>query len=124
MLLVSFFQWWYGDGWRQRLRITRRQLGGTLDFFSIELLFKTLFTPFRQISAEAANGSLEAKLRAFADKMISRAIGAVVRIVIILAGMIAIVFQVIFGVIIMVGWAVLPLFPVAGIILMISGWTF
>lgn len=124
MLLVSLFQWWYGDGWRQRLRIIKRQLGDTLDFFSIELLFKTLFTPFRQISAEAANGSLEAKLRAFADKMISRAIGAVVRLVIIIAGIIAIVFQAAFGGIILVGWGLLPLFPVAGIILMISGWTF
>ena len=124
MLLVSLFQWWYGDGLRQRVRIISGQLEGTLDYFSIELLLKTLFMPFRQISAESVSGALDAKLRAFADKMISRIVGAMVRIVIMIAGIIAITLQVILGIVILIGWALVPIFPVVGIVLMIMGWTF
>ena len=123
MLFISLVQWWYGDGWRQRARLISNRLDGTIDYFSIELLLKTLFSPFRQISAGSVDGSLEAKFRAWADRMVSRAIGAVVRLILLVVGLLAIATQAVFGVVILIGWALVPLFPVIGIVLMIVGRT-
>lgn len=47
--------------------------------FSVGLLLKTLFNPFRQISAAPVGGAAPVQLSAFFDKLFSRAVGMVVR---------------------------------------------
>ncbi len=123
MLLISLVQWWYGDGWRQRAKMVSNRLDSTVDYFSIELLIKTLFSPFRQISAGKVDGPLGVKLRAFADRMISRVIGAMIRLVILIIGVITILLQSLFGIVTLIGWAFVPVLPAIGIIMMIIGWT-
>lgn len=122
MLFMSLIQWWYGAGWRRRVQIMKTRIEGTMDFFSITLLLKTLFQPFRQISAGQVDGSIDAKLRAFADRLISRIIGAVVRTVIIIAGLIAIALHILLGIGLLVGWAFVPLLPLVGLVLTVMGW--
>lgn len=122
MLLLGLVQWWYGDGWRERARIVNGQLAGTMDYFSIELLLKTLFSPFRQISAGKVDGPLGVKMRAVADKLISRMIGALVRLVILCIGVVTIALQAIIGIIVLLGWAAVPVLPVVGLVLMVIGW--
>ena len=51
MFLVGIFQWWYGAGWRRHMQRVGLGVLRTADFFSIGLLVRTLFDPFRQISA-------------------------------------------------------------------------
>lgn len=122
MFIVGILSWWYGAGWKGRLVLLRERLTAVIDFFSIGLLLRTLFSPFRQISAGQVDGSLEVKLRAFADKLISRLIGAMVRTFVIIAGCIAIVFYVVFGGVMLILWGAVPLLPVIGIVLSASGW--
>lgn len=122
MLFISLIQWWYGDGWKRRALLTVNGLKSTIDFVSITLLLKTLFQPFRQISAGKVEGSLDARLHAFADKIISRCIGAGIRLVIIIVGLAAIVIHAVIGLIMLIGWALLPTLPVVGIILAVTGW--
>ena len=122
MFLVGIVSWWYGAGWRgQFLRVVDR-LKGTLAFFSVGQLLKTLFAPFRQISAYRPEGSLGVVFRAFFDQLISRVIGAIVRTFTIFFGIIAVIIQSIVELIILVVWLVLPLFPVVGLIAMVIGW--
>lgn len=123
MLLISLVQWWYGDGWRQRAKMVSARLDSTVDYFSIELLLKTLFSPFRQISAGKVDGPLGVKLRAFADRMISRVIGAMIRLVILVIGVITIFLQALIGIIILIGWAFVPALPIVGVVMMVVGWT-
>ena len=122
MLFMSLIQWWYGAGWRRRVKIMTTRVEGTMDFFSIALLLKTLFQPFRQISAGSVDGSIDAKMRAFADRLISRIIGAVVRTVIIIAGLIAIALHILLGLGLLIGWAFVPLLPIIGLGLTVMGW--
>lgn len=121
MLVISLVQWWYGDGWRQRAAMARDRLAGTMDYFSIELLLQTLFSPFRQISAGKVDGPLGVKLRAFADRLISRVIGAMIRIVIVLIGIVTIILQVVLSGVVLVGWAFVPVLPIVGLVLMVVG---
>lgn len=94
----------------------------TADFFSIDLLLATLFSPFRQISAGQVRGSLEVQLRAFFDRLISRLIGAMVRLALILAGSVSLAVTLIGGLVVGVAWVCTPALPFVGLILMVNGW--
>lgn len=89
----------------------------TADFFSVGLLLKTLFNPFRQISAAPVGGDLSVQLSAFFDKMFSRAIGAVVRSMVIIIGILMILLRFLWMIVGVIMWLALPLMPFIGIIL-------
>jgi hypothetical protein len=114
--------WWYTTGWRQRFSLLQAHLGRTTDYFSIGLLSRTLFAPFRQIAAGKTKGSLSVQFQALLDQLFSRLIGACVRTLMIILGLIAIVVLVIVGGVTVVLWAVIPLLPVVGVILAVIGW--
>jgi hypothetical protein len=122
MFLVGIISWWYGNGWKGQLARIRDRLASTASFFSIGQLFATLFSPFRQISADSTSGSVGVQLRAFFDKTLSRLIGAVVRLFTIFAGIIVLVVQSLVELIVLIFWLVLPAFPVIGLIVFVVGW--
>ena len=122
MLIVGIISWWYGRGWGQRVLKLRDGLAGLMDYFSIDLLLKTMFSPYRQISAGKVQGPLGVQMHAFFDRLISRLIGAMIRFTMIIFGAVAIAFYAIFGMIALVLWAVVPLMPVVGIMLFSAGW--
>lgn len=122
MLLVSeLLRWWYGDGWRKHAQLVALRLEGTMDYFSIDLLAKTLFAPFRQISAGRVDGPIGVQLRAMVDKLFSRIIGGFVRTILLLIGGITIGIQALLGMGALILWAVIPLLPIVGIVLAIIG---
>ena len=118
-MIGSLLQWWYTDGWKVFANGLGQRLRNTADFFSIGILVKTLFAPFRQISANGGG----TRLQAFFDRLFSRIMGCIVRIFIILAGIISLIFQAVFGVILAVVWPLIPLSPVVCVILAVIGVT-
>lgn len=122
MVIVWVLSWWYGAGWKARLLALRNQLSSSYDYFSIGLLISSLFSPFRQISAGKVRGPLAVQFRAFFDRQISRVIGAIVRTVLIITGVIWLSVQTIIGGVAIVLWAVIPVLPLIGFIAMLSGW--
>lgn len=123
LLVLGLLRWWYTDGWRQRVQLVANRLDGTIDYFSIDLLLKTLFSPFRQISAGRVDGSLEVQMRALIDKLFSRVIGMFIRLIILVIGGVMIALHVLIGLLLLVGWGLVPLLPVAGVILSVLGVT-
>lgn len=124
MLILELFRWWYIAGWRGQAKNIAVKLDGTIDYFSMDLLLKTLFSPYRQISAGSVDGSLEVKLRALVDKMFSRIIGAVIRFVILIIGSIVILLQIVIGLLFLFGWGLMPVLPAVGLILSLAGVVF
>lgn len=100
-----------------------QRLDRLFDYFSVDLLIKTLFSPFRQISAGRVNGPLGVQLRAFGDRLISRMIGAMIRTAVLVVGVVTIILAALFGFVELVLWALLPVLPFIGLILAMSGWT-
>jgi len=121
MFLTGILSWWYGSGLLGRVHITKDRLTASADFFSVGLLASTLFSPYKQISAGSVKGSLNDQMHAFFDRLVSRFIGAFIRSFIILFGIIAMIIQAVFGVVVLIFWLVIPLFPVVGLILMVIG---
>jgi len=122
MFILGLLSWWYTTGWRGRLFGLRDKLASTIDYFSIDLLLRTFFSPFRQISAGRVDGGLNVQMRAFFDRLISRMIGAVIRLVMIIVGIIAIIFHTVLGTVFVAIWAFIPIFPIIGIWLATIGW--
>ena len=117
MFLVGIFQWWYSNGLLQYIRQSFLGVLRTADFFSVGLLLRTLFNPFRQISAAPVGGALSVQLSAFFDKLFSRAIGAVVRSMVIIVGLLMILLRFLWMIVGIIMWLALPLMPFIGIIL-------
>jgi len=122
MFLVGFISWWYGRGWAQYIQSVKNHLMRTIDFFSITVLAQTLFAPFRQISAGKVDGSLSVIVGALVDKLISRVIGFIIRSVVLVVGLIVIIVQLIISVVLVIFWGLIPILPVAGLILATIGW--
>lgn len=121
MFLVGILSWWYSSGWLAQFQMVKTRLQRSADFFSVRLLISTLFSPFRQISAESAAVSLNDHIRAFFDKLLSRVIGAVVRSFMIIFGLIVMSLQIIFSAIILIVWLIIPTLVVVGLIASVIG---
>ena len=123
MFIVGILSWWYGAGWKQRFLYASNHISQTYDYFSVDLLIKTLFAPFRQISAGEVRGPIGVQLRAFLDKLISRSVGFIVRSIVILVGTVALGLSAMYHLVLIVGWAIVPTLPIVGIVLTAVGWT-
>lgn len=122
MLVISFVQWWYGRGYKDYLAKFVDRLKDMADFFSIRLLIRNLFAPFRQIATEkSANLALSDRLHAFADLMVSRMVGATIRFFLLIIGTVLLIIRAVVGFVIMVMWPLMPLAIAAAIILYVKG---
>lgn len=121
MLLASFLSWWYGAGWRWNISRAGFRLSRTAEFFSITLIVKTLFSPYRQISAGAVRGNITVQWRAFLDRTVSRFIGFFVRMIILIAGTLSLLALSVVWMLWVLVWPLMPVMPLLAIVFMIMG---
>lgn len=114
MLFASILSWWYGLGWAQLTQKVRGRLAQVLDFFSVGLLAGSLFAPYRQIS------SGDTKV-GFGDQILSRVVGAVIRIMLIFAGLVSAGLAGALGLLLILAWPILPALPFVGIFMLQVG---
>jgi hypothetical protein len=117
MFMLDLFVWWYGAGWAGVLKSTRKRLERLGDMFSISILMRTLFSPWRRIISYPGAG-LDAKLRAFGDNLVSRCIGFVIRAFVLVSATIVFGCMLVIGLAELIAW---PLVPVAGVALIAKG---
>ena len=120
--MLTLARWWYTTGWARLFGHIGQRASNVLAAFSVGLLARTLFDPFRQIAAGRSSGSLNDQTRAFADRTFSRFIGAFVRFMVIVIGLLAWLIVVLIGLVQAVLWPVVPLLPIVGLVLAMTGW--
>jgi hypothetical protein len=108
MLATAFFSWWYGQGWKAVFDSYGRRLRTVSETFSVRQLSRTLFAPWRRIITYPG-ASFADKVRAWGDNVFSRAIGFVVRCLVLFASLLAVLGAIIFTTIELVAWPLLPL---------------
>lgn len=125
MAITEMFLWWYVSGWNVFIQKTRTWFSSVTDFFSMDSLIRTLFKPYRQISAETSSTptSLDIKFHMFTDRLISRIIGFFSRLTLLIVGTILIIVSGVAFIVLIAIWPIIPLLPIAGIILSIMGLT-
>ncbi|MEI6850602.1 MAG: hypothetical protein WCK26_01385 [Candidatus Saccharibacteria bacterium] len=122
MFLVGILSWWYGVGFISGVKNIKERFAISIDFFSLGLLFKTLFAPYKQISAGNVSGPIGDQMHAFFDRTVSRLVGSFVRTFMIIFGLVAMFAQAVFGVLFLFIWLVIPFLPAIGLIIMVIGW--
>jgi hypothetical protein len=108
MLVLSFFSWWYGRGWKLVWVSFGPRLGSVANNFSVSQLLGTLFAPWRRIITYPG-ASLNEKFRAWGDNLFSRIIGFIVRLGVLLAACVTLLAVALLTAIEMVIWPLLPL---------------
>ena len=118
ILLIRYFRWHFGDEAREILRGWNNFLAFGLNFFSITLLLKTLFSPWRRVSWSAGSGfDLWEQFLVLFSNLCSRFLGAMVRIPVIFMGIFFELLILGLGLTLFLVWLALPLILIFGFIL-------
>ncbi|PIQ92040.1 MAG: hypothetical protein COV69_03985 [Parcubacteria group bacterium CG11_big_fil_rev_8_21_14_0_20_39_14] len=105
-----FISWYFKDATLSILGIWRNFILFVANYFSIVLLFKTLFNPWKRISESYGRGFDIGKFfSALTLNVLSRSIGFIMRSAAIFMGVLAEIFVLIFGAAFLILWFFLPL---------------
>lgn len=107
-MLLEFWTWWYGVGWADISQRVGARVVGVWQLFSIDILLRTLFSPWKRIVA-APGKSLDAIFRSMIDNTVSRFVGFFARIFVLFAALILTSLAAIIGLIMVLFWPLLPL---------------
>ena len=122
MFIVGMIAWWYSVGWKRAAVDVWESIERLYDTFSLGLLLKTLFAPWRQISAGKVRGPIGVQLRAFFDRLVSRIIGGFIRTITLMIGVVALCVMLLIGLLRLAIWPLIPFMPAAMVIAAISEW--
>jgi len=109
-IIVIFWRWYYGRAVKDVLAGWRNFVIFVSEYFSIPLLFKTLFSPWKRDITKKPRGLDFKKLFEYLTyNLISRGVGFFVRFVTILVGIIFLLLTAVAGAVFFIVWLVLPL---------------
>lgn len=109
-MFTAFMTWWYGAGWNGTVKQTKKHLADLSQNFSISILVRTLFAPWKQLDAiKGVNQSLGDQLHRSIDKTISRFVGFMVRSLTLFAALISMLVLLAFRLVWIALWPCLPL---------------
>ena len=108
-LFFSYAVWHYSRGLQDFLNVWSNFLWFLYNFFSVSLLVRTLFSPWRRMDELGRSGfHLKAFLEKFVTNLIVRGIGICARFFVIVSGCLTILTGFILGFIFFVAWCLLP----------------
>ena len=116
-IVSLWISWQFFDVPKNILKAWRNFLKFNLNYFSIPLLLKTFFSPWRRYIWYYPKGfDLGKYFEVFFSNLISRILGAVLRFFLIIIGILAEILIIFVGLMIFFGWLVLPILLIVGLI--------
>jgi len=113
----QWLSWQFFDIPKDILKAEKNFLRFGFFYFSIPLLLKTLFSPWRRYIWFYPRGfDIGKYLEVWVSNLISRIIGAILRIFLIISGLIYEILILFVGAIVFFGWLILPALLIAGLI--------
>lgn len=106
MFPVLLLTWWYGRGWFWVADRVNKKLIAINEIFSVGILLKTLFAPWKQIQSPT---SFRNFLQSSLDNFISRFIGATVRIGMLIGAFFSFTAVILGGLLAIILWPIIPL---------------
>ena len=117
LIIPNYLAWHYGEAYRDIIRLWTNFLWFFGNFFSLTLLIKTFFAPWKRIKeGRGARFSLENIAEAVVTNTVMRLVGALMRSAVILAGSIAVLAVFWLGILLIAVWTLLPLLLVLSFI--------
>jgi hypothetical protein len=87
--------------------MSQRRITKVSQLFSVPILLRTLFAPWRRIVTPPGTG-IDAHMRAMGDNMISRTIGFIVRVIVLCTAGIGMLFMTVVGGLELLLWPLVP----------------
>ena len=109
-IISAYLQWQFFDAPRNILKGWKNYLKFNLNYFSVPTLLKTLVSPWHRYKMSYGRRFDPGRyFEAFVFNMMSRVIGAIMRVFFIVLGILIEVFVFFAGLILFLGWIILPL---------------
>ena len=109
--MFELLRWWYGPGWLLAFRRIGERTHNVSHAFSVPILLKTLFSPWKRIMTTGAKG-IDAKMQAVVDNLVSRMVGFVTRLMVLTAALVMTTGTFIMSASIVLAWPFIPLLAV------------
>jgi len=109
-LILDFVSWYYTRAFIDIVSVWSNFFWFTIHFFSIPLLLRTLFSPWKRMTDPYSKQSLESFFETLIVNIMSRLLGAFVRTFIIVAGIVCISIGTLSLIAFLVLWIFLPVF--------------
>jgi len=120
-IVFLWLVWYFVETPKRILRGWKNILSFNLNYFSVPLLFKTMFSYWHQYRWYYPRGfDIGQYLEVFFSNLISRILGAIVRIFMIVFGVVAEIIIFIIGIIILAAWLFMPVLIVSAVLKGIS----
>lgn len=110
-MFFEFFVWWYGPGWAQAAKSSLSWSKKLQRLFSVPVLLKTLFAPWKRIVSDPGR-SLDEKVRGIIDNMTSRAVGFFIRLGTLFISVVILLFSLAISLLATISWPLLPLLTI------------
>lgn len=118
-LCFSYFFWHYTTALKELLAICRNFLWFVYHFFSIDVLSKTLFSPWQRMDEQYKKGfDISAIFQTFIVNTLMRIVGFLIRGFVILVGIAILIIVLAVEIVFFASWLVLPIIIV---VLLVSG---
>ncbi len=115
-IIFLWIIWYYFEMSNNLLDAWKNFLLFNLNYFSIPLLLKTFFSPWRRYKWTYSRGfDIKQYFETFISNLVSRILGAICRVVLILIGIVIEIFIFIFGSFVFLGWLILPVLLLIGL---------
>ncbi|KPJ72940.1 hypothetical protein AMJ48_02850 [Parcubacteria bacterium DG_74_1] len=116
-IFLEYLSWHFLEAPKKILTAWKNFLRFGVNYFSITLLLRTLFSPWHKYSWTYPRGLYIGKrLEIFFSNLILRVLGAILRIFLIIFGVLAEIFIIFAGIIVFFGWLILPVLLIAGLV--------
>jgi len=113
-IFIQYLEWQFFDVPKNILQAWQNCLRFNLNYWSVPLLLKTLFSHWRRYQYSYGKGlNFKRYFEAFTFNMISRVLGSIMRSVLIVLGLLTEIFVFLAGAIVFLIWLILP-FLLAG----------
>jgi hypothetical protein len=121
-IVIAWFVWHFYEAPKFLLYVWKNYLSFGLDFFSMPLLFSTLFSPWRNYKWRYPKGfSISGYFNVFISNTFSRIIGAMCRVLLIFFGVITQIVILILGAVVLIFWIGVPFIIIALIAFLVYG---
>jgi len=119
-IILEWFYWHFYEMPTFLFEVWMNYFNFSVNLFSAPFLLKTFFAPWRKYNWRYPKGfDLVEFFNTFISNIFSRILGAMMRTVLIIIGIIFQIFVAIAGLIVFIGWIIIPLIIILGILFFI-----
>ncbi|MDB5254291.1 MAG: hypothetical protein JWL80_357 [Parcubacteria group bacterium] len=112
-----YIKWHYSRGVVESVQIAERLLLKVLHFFSISVILRTFFSPWKREGMSYANSEMGSWFTTFIFNSLMRVLGMGIRVVILFFGLFLFLAALILSVAVVVGWILAPFAMIASFVL-------